>query len=539
MNKPAEMKYGEKRLLISDFNRIETDISFKYFRSIMGPMEFAVLIRFMELLIKERLEGNENLMKDFYNSVVNNSSAIFDKSAHNQLNSIDIKQLKELFEVINGDFKEKLEAEKNGQVPSELGATWAYVGSMMVTLDQPLICETLYKLVKGKKGEELCEYFGVTINVLDYPDYNVKMSFQPKFRPFKDNAVIHVATITNDECRLMYDNASDGLNKIVNKKNKITLNCGHDWDLSYHTTVALNKKFDYSEANMALKCPELLCFEMLDEKMARMVLGVQYDDYFKVSERVNKTACIIDGISITGNFKLDDEHYMCAKCLNNYLSVTKHLDKNNKPISIPCPICKAEVTFKQYFKALSKQELIEIQTLLKSSSGVGSKVSSSKTFFCQICSKAIPKITSEIIVHLCNDKVHKNCLKSSVKDQCGTSAIHEIFCKTCATPFPMKTIEELFPSNDPVLVSLISNFNERAITLMCKKCHSFPDDVCLSKQIKCKCGNKFCRLCNSTSDSHKCYPRNEFIDNLAISNNNVRNIFPCPRCLQLNLLYLT
>lgn len=515
-----------KELAVGEFHAADTSAPFKHCRNVVGPIEFAIFFRFMELLIEERVKGNEKIMTEFSDGIISTLSTSPAQS--------HIKIFKSVFQQLDTDFSSKIIAESTEQTPDSLKSSWSYIKSLATCFKSPEVSNAFSEIVKGKK--DLSGFFDVEIQVVRLADYKVVEKLDPVCHLFKDKPVIFVGSIKEGEHKLFYEK-KDAPGSKKSGKNFIMLPCLHKWDLVEHTTAAVTLKFDHPQAGLVLKCPEPLCFEVLDAELARKVLGAQCERFFKVSEKADKTACMIDGTATESNVKLDENHYMCIKCMNMYLSTRKHLDALKRPLPVNCPVkgCNAKVEFKQYFRALDKKELLAVREALNQATDNEESKEKKPTRFCPYCLKDASK---KVVEHICGSCSHKSCLKKYAEEKSATCALHEILCKPCGNPFPPKTIENLFAPTDSALIMLRKNMEEKAVTLQCKACHAIPEEVCVEKWIKCPCGRKFCRLCGDTSDSHKCYPRCKQINQLAITNEGVKDVLPCPRCRQLNLLFV-
>eukprot|EP00826_Nyctotherus_ovalis_P008309 TRINITY_DN12146_c0_g2_i8.p1 TRINITY_DN12146_c0_g2~~TRINITY_DN12146_c0_g2_i8.p1 ORF type:complete len:599 (+),score=134.50 TRINITY_DN12146_c0_g2_i8:428-2224(+) len=512
-----------KELAVGEFHAADESAPFKHCRNIVGPIEFAVFFRFMELLIEERVKGNEKVMSEFSDSMISTLSTSPAQS--------HIKAFKSVFQQLNTDFERKIVAESTEKVPDSLKSSWPYIKSLATCFKNP---EVSSAFSEGKK--DLSGFLDVEIQVVRLTDYKVVEKFDPVSHLFKSKPVIFVGSIKEGEHKLFYEKKESPGSKKPGKS-FIILPCLHRWDLMEHTTAALTLKFDHPQASLVLKCPEPLCFEILDAELAKKVLGAQCERYFRVSEKADKTACMIDGTATETNVKMDEEHYMCIKCMNLYLSTRKHLDALKRPLPVNCPVksCNAIVEFKQYFRALDKKELLAVREALNQATDNEEAKEKRPAQFCPYCSKDASK---SVVEHVCSSYPHESCLKKYAEEKSATCGLHEILCKSCGSPFPPKVIENLFAPSDSTLIMLRKNMEEKAATLQCKVCHAVPKGVCTEKWIKCSCGCKFCRLCGNISDSHKCYPRREQINQLATINKGVKDVLPCPRCRQLNLLFV-
>jgi len=532
MNKGKKEGKVSKELMIGEFHPADLNAPFKYFRNILAPIEFAILFRFMELLIEERVKGNERPMAEFNENVVSLSG---NKSEHMYIKALNNrKSFRNVFQQLNEDFKEKRILENSGQVPDSLKPSAAYIKSLANCFKNSKTSNAFYEIVKGKDTKSLNKFFNVPIQLIRIADYTVLEKHEPNSCPFSINPIIYLSVIKEGEYKLFYDKKESSPIKKPNK-NFIILPCLHRWDLTKHTTAALTLKFDHPEAKLVLKCPEPFCFEILDTNMAKKALGTEYDKFFKVSDKLDKTACIIDGTITESNIKMDNKHYMCIKCMNMYLSIKRHLDSSHKAIPINCPVkdCNAKILPKQYFLALDKEEMKAIANALR-----GPEEEKGKEKRICVCSYCLKTASNSDIKHNCGSYSHTSCLKKFVCERSAICASYEILCKSCGFPFCSKTIEGLFGAGDPVSITLKRNLKEKAISLRCEACKSIPKETCTTNFITCTCKKKYCRLCGSIAEAHNCYPRHGRINQLAVNNTEVKDVLPCPNCKQLNLLFV-
>jgi len=493
---------------------------------ITGPIELAILFRFLEFLV----EGQEFLISELKMSVLHSSSKVF--------NEISVKfniEERKCFKAFTEELKKIVTKEDGVKDNYQVEHMLSYLN------ENPITYNVLLRIIEAKTFAKIVKILRIPITQILPGTYYIQNNYESAAPIVGPDKVIYVCHNDNKQSTLYYIRNNKELTYPPNAPSKpdknavFELQCGHIANKRFDRPLELRKV--NPTANLVLKCPERNCFYVTNEKEAKKYLGDDYDAYFNVKEP-NKLACIFDGKIDPTNISLDIEHFVCIKCMNCllfYMEKKKFTYFNEKKelnqLKCPVPGCDYTSTLKDFYRAIQKEELKKILKSINEEK----KADNQPKKFCPVCNKNIIKKNKEVIEHehdKCNAWYHKACLTNRLNEYSKTQGIHEIFCISCNMNFPSEDIANLFSGPNDCLKKLEENFREKAVTLICVYCGTLSQSIDYNnKTIKCKCGKKFCRYCGGDPNEH-CFPRYKLIEELS---KDYKCVLPCPRCLQLNV----
>ena len=416
-----------KKVSINKLIKTEADCPFEFSRHVDGTLEFTIMLRFIEFLIHDHFEGKNILIGQFNTAVRHSSSAVFEKIKGVSFTSIEKQGFMELMKQLDEILK--LTAKSEPQDP-KMGTPGSYHVKKLIELfnkDQAA-CRILQKIVEAKNCKMISEFLGITIVTLS-PDLKTISEFKGTSGIFKSDEIIYVNHIDNNACCLYYN--PKRIDKLLPSSKSVVippgrtcifpLQCGHIWNIKFNNPMSIREA--NPNANLVLKCPEKLCFYVPNDELAKKILVDNYDDFYK-PKKVNETACIFDGMINPSNIMIDKKHYMCVKCMNLFLSYKKNNPNpknrfqyfNDKKVpnmlNCPYPGCTEKFGFKQFFRALDKSELQDIQKMLKGNSSI---VNPNKEIYCLLDQKISGAESKDKIEHKqCKGSYHKSCLKKMI-----------------------------------------------------------------------------------------------------------------------------
>ena len=502
---------------------------------ITGPIELAIIFRFLEFLVEDHLKGQGVLINGFKMSVLHSSSKMFGEVSI-KFNTKERKCFKTFIEEL-----ENIVRKKTGRINKEKEVADTYQVEQMLSYlnENPITCNMLLRITEAKRLTKIVEMLGISITKIVPKSYYIQDEHKRATSIFGPNKIIYVSHDDNKQSTLYYVRNNKELipqSKSPPKPIIFELKCGHIANKRLDNPLELRK--NNPTANLVLKCPDKDCFYVTNEKEAKEYLKDDYDNYFNVKEP-NKLACIFDGIIDSTNITLDSEHSACIRCMNCLLFYMENKKKftffNEKkepnPLKCPVPGCNYTSTFNDFYRAIERKRVEEILKKLNEES----KVEFQPNKFCPMCNKTIKKKDKEVIEHeydKCNAWYHKACLRNHLDEYSKTRGLHEVFCISCNVNFPSEDIVNLLSAPNDCLKRLEENFREKAVTLICAFCGTLAQSIdCNSKTIKCKCGKKFCRYCGG-DPNERCFPQYKLIEELS---KDYKCVLPCPKCLQLNV----
>jgi len=503
--------------------KLDKESSFDCYRNVVGPIEFALIVRFLEFIIQSYEEGGIELLKEFKEAILT-SSELFKNIRKEYIHNIEVIKvfIEELYKIIEShDDSFNLINLLNGN--NEM-------------------CSELTQLIFGKHCEEICNFLNVPVTFIQAGEYRILKEYKPHSPIFSSDKIIYLYHKDDVNSCLFYSrgkinlDASNPMPKVKLGKKPLLetfeLPCGHIWDTKTDTEQVLTLRHNNPTSNLILKCPNKECYHIINTQEAKSILNTQFDYYFPII--VNKSSCIIDGITDKPLIQMDTEHSVCVDCmrclikykLENPLEHFEYFDDNNIISNMQCPVpdCSSKFSLELYFRLLEGKELAEI---------IKNHMKAFKTITCAECNKQIEN-DNYTEHNECKAKYHKKCLLSNIVQCVENRGIHNVMCKGCEGHFEVSEVCSLFPKDSDIPALLKRNYEERAVSLKCPYCKKFNRNEDWQKRmIKCSCGKTICRLCIMSS-SKNCYPRYEVIKSLyKIYHSEI--ILPCPNCMQLNI----